>query len=74
LRRSSIGNVDFFRIADHPASLQVVGFSSSRSVKKPIGALIFCYFCIKAKVEAPQENGTLQSCNALEISLKKLRQ
>jgi hypothetical protein len=37
-------------------------------VKKPIGALTFCFFCVKAKEEAPQENGTIPSYNALKIN------
>jgi hypothetical protein len=45
----NIDNVNLFRIADHQASLQVVGFSSSRSVKKPIGALGFWSFFAKKK-------------------------
>jgi hypothetical protein len=45
----TIGNAHFVRIADHQASLQVVGFSSPRSVKKPIGALAFWSFFAKKK-------------------------
>jgi hypothetical protein len=46
-------NASLFRIADHQASLQVAGFSSPRSVKKPIGALGFWSFFAKKKGQTP---------------------
>jgi hypothetical protein len=30
--------------------------------------LTFCFFCVKAKEEAPQGNGTMTSYNALKIN------
>jgi hypothetical protein len=50
----------------HAASLQIVGFSSSRSVKKPIEALIFASFH-QGKEDAPQVQRTTLNGNALKI-------
>jgi hypothetical protein len=30
--------------------------------------LTFCFFCVKAKEDAPQGNGTMPSCNTLKIN------